>query len=189
MGHEVTTVDIDEDIVEQLNAAEAPVHEPGLDLLISAYGGNSLQATTDHDEVAGTDLTFLAIETPANEDGFIDASALLAAAEDVGEAITEKDDCHLVVVKSTVVPDVIDEELIPTLEAAAGKTDGKEFDVVVNPEFQREGSAVDDFMHPDKIVVATDGDERELDLLVELYQPLVSGGGCPSSRPGAARPR
>ena len=179
LGHDVTAVDIDEEIVERLNAGEPPIHEPGLDPLVSAYGGSSLEATTDHGAVAGTDLTFLAIETPANDDGSIDPAALLAAAEDVGEAVAEKDGYHLVVVKSTVLPDVVEGELVPAIERAAGKTDGDELGVAVNPEFQREGSAVDDFMSPDKIVLGTDGDERALDRLAELYQPLVSDWDVP----------
>ena len=179
LGHDVTAVDIDEEIVERLNAGEPPIHEPGLDPLVSAYGGSSLEATTDHGAVAETDLTFLAIETPANDDGSIDPAALLAAAEDVGEAVADKDDYHLVVVKSTVLPDVVEGELVPTIERAAGKTDGDELGVAVNPEFQREGSAVDDFMSPDKIVLGTDGDERALDRLAELYQPLVSDWDVP----------
>ncbi|PSP77597.1 UDP-glucose 6-dehydrogenase [Halobacteriales archaeon QS_4_69_225] len=179
LGHDVTAVDIDEEIVERLNAGEPPIHEPGLDPLVSAYGGSSLEATTDHGAVAETDLTFLAIETPANDDGSIDPAALLAAAEDVGEAVADKDDYHLVVVKSTVLPDVVEGELVPAIERAAGKTDGDELGVAVNPEFQREGSAVDDFMSPDKIVLGTDGDERALDRLAELYQPLVSDWDVP----------
>ena len=179
LGHDVTAVDVDEEIVERLNAGESPIHEPGLDPLVSAYGGSTLEATTDHAAVAETDLTFLAIETPANDDGSIDPAALLAAAEDVGEAVAEKDDYHLVVVKSTVLPDVVEGELVPTIERAAGKTDGDELGVAVNPEFQREGSAVDDFMSPDKIVLGTDGDERALDRLAELYQPLVSDWDVP----------
>jgi UDPglucose 6-dehydrogenase len=174
LGHEVTAIDIDEATVDRLNDGETTIHEPGLDPLVSAYAGGRLRATTDHAAAADTDVTFLAVGTPANPDGSIDATGLLAAAEDVGGAIAEKSGYHLVVVKSTVLPDVIDEELVPTIEAASGKTDGESIGIAVNPEFQREGSAVEDFMEPDKIVLGTDGDERALDRLAELYQPLVS---------------
>ncbi|MEF8915794.1 UDP-glucose 6-dehydrogenase AglM [Natronomonas sp.] len=184
LGHDVTAVDIDEETVERLNAGETTIHEPGLDPMVSAYAGSSLKATTDHAAVADTDLTFLAVGTPAREDGSIDPSGLLAAAEDVGEAVADKDGYHLVVVKSTVLPDVIDEEVIPTLEDASGKTDGDDLGVAVNPEFLREGSAVDDFMNPDKIVIGTDGDGRALDRLAELYQPLISDWDVPSVETG-----
>ena len=116
LGHEVTAVDIDEETVARLNEGETPLHEPGLDPLVSAYAGGRLEATTDHAAVADTDLTFLAVETPAREDGSIDPAALLAAAEDVGEAVADKDGYHLVVVKSTVLPDVIENELVPAIE-------------------------------------------------------------------------
>jgi UDPglucose 6-dehydrogenase len=173
LGHSVTAIDIDEDIVEQLNAGESPIHEPGLDALLTAYAGNSLRASTDHDSVPDADVVFLTIQTPAREDGSIDIGPLRAAAEDVGAALADADDYTLVVVKSTVVPGMTEEELIPVIEAAAGKTEGVDFGVAVNPEFQSQGSAVDDFMSPDKIVLGTDGDERALDIFAELYEPLV----------------
>ncbi|WP_299237171.1 UDP-glucose 6-dehydrogenase AglM [Natronomonas sp.] len=174
LGHRVTAIDIDEGTVERLNEGETPIHEPGLGSLVSAYAGRRLTASTDHAAAAETDLTVLAVGTPAKADGSIDAAALVAAAEDVGEAIAEKDGYHLVVVKSTVLPDVIEGEVVPAIETASGKTDGGSLGVAVNPEFLREGSAVDDFMNPDKIVLGTDGDERALDALAELYQPLLS---------------
>jgi UDPglucose 6-dehydrogenase len=174
LGHEVTAIDIDEETVDRLNEGETTIHEPGLDPLVSAYAGSRLRATTAHAAAAETDITFLAVGTPANPDGSIDAAGLLAAAGDLGEAIAGKEEYHLVVVKSTVLPDVIAEELIPTIEAAAGKTDGEGIGIAVNPEFLREGSAVDDFMDPDKIVLGTDGDDRALDSLAELYQPLIT---------------
>jgi UDPglucose 6-dehydrogenase len=188
LGHEVVTVDIDEDIVAAINDGEAPIHEPGLDPLVSAYGGNRLRATTDYDVIRETDVTFLALPTPANDDGSIDLGAMKAGAESVGEALAGKDGYHLVVVKSTVVPGTTEDVLRPLIEEASGKTAGEEFGVAVNPEFQREGTAVDDFMEPDKIVLGipgrepgarqtesdgADGDDRALDLLAELYEPLV----------------
>jgi len=173
LGHDVVAVDIDEETVERMNDGEVTIYEPGLEPLVSAYAGSRLRATTDHAAVVDTDVTFLAVGTPAREDGSIDPAGLLAAARDVGSALAEKDGYHLIVVKSTVLPDVIDDELIPAIEAASGKTDGEEIGVAVNPEFLREGSAVDDFMEPDKIVVGTDGDARALDIFAELYEPLV----------------
>ncbi len=179
LGHEVTAIDIDEETVDRLNGGEPSIHEPGLDGLVSAHAGNRLQATTEHAAAVDSDMTFLAVGTPANADGSIDASILRAAAADVGRAIADKDGYHLVVVKSTVLPDVIEDEIVPAIETAAGKTDGVDVGVAVNPEFLREGSAVEDFMDPDKIVLGTDGDERALDRLAELYQPLVSEWDVP----------
>jgi len=173
LGHEVWNIDIDEEIVAAINDGSSPIHEPGLDELVSAYGGRQLQATTDYDVLADTDVTLLALPTPSNPDGSIDLGAMKAGAESVGDVLADKDSYHLVIVKSTVVPGTTDEELIPILESVSGKQEGEDFGVAVNPEFQREGSAVDDFMEPDKIVLGTDGDERASDLLAELYEPII----------------
>ncbi|SEO40488.1 UDPglucose 6-dehydrogenase [Halorientalis persicus] len=173
LGHEVTSVDIDEEIVAAVNDGEAPIHEPGLDPLVSIYGGDQLRATTDYDAIRETDVTFLALPTPKHDDGSIDTSIMEAGAESIGEAIADKDGYHLVVVKSTVVPGTTEDTLTPLIEDASGKTAGEDFGVAVNPEFLREGTAVDDFMEPDKIVVGTDGDARALDRLAEVYEPLV----------------
>ncbi|WP_128225648.1 UDP-glucose 6-dehydrogenase AglM [Halobacteriaceae archaeon SHR40] len=179
IGHEVYNIDIDEELVDAINAGETPIHEPGLDALVSAYGGKTLQASTDYDVIRDTDLTILALPTPNEPDGSIDLSAMKAGIESVGKALREKDGYHLVVVKSTVIPGTTEDELRPILEEASGKTDGDGVGLAVNPEFQREGSAVDDFMEPDKIVVGTDGDERALDLLATLYEPIVTDWDVP----------
>jgi UDPglucose 6-dehydrogenase len=187
LGHEVTAIDIDTDIVETVNAGETPIHEPGLAELVETHAGDRLRATADHAALRETDITFLALQTPAREDGSIDLGALEAGTRDVGEALAEKEGYHLVVVKSTVIPGTIDERLEPLLEEVSGKSAGEEFGIAVNPEFQSQGSAVADFMNPDKLVFGTnagaetagghgsqtDG-ERALDRLNELYEPLVA---------------
>ena len=178
MGHEVANIDIDETVVDQINDGESPIHEPGLDALVSAYGGTSLRATTDYDAIRETDLTMMALPTPNDDEG-IDLSVMKAGIESVGEALREKDGYHLVVVKSTVIPGTTEDELRPVLESASGKTDGEEIGLAVNPEFLREGSAVDDFMGPDKIVVGTDGDDRALELLARLYEPIIADWDVP----------
>jgi UDPglucose 6-dehydrogenase len=173
LGHDVVNVDIDESVVDAINRGEAPIHEPGLDALVSTYGGGRLRATTDYAAIADTDLTMLALPTPSNEDGSVDLSAVGAGARSVGEALAGKDSYHLVVVKSTVVPGTTEDVLAPAIAGAAGKTGGEDLGVAVNPEFLREGTAVDDFTNPDKIVLGTDGDGRALDLLADLYEPIV----------------
>ena len=173
LGNDVWNIDIDERVVSDINDGVAPIHEPGLDALVATYGGDRLQATTEYERLLETDVTFLALPTPSNPDGSIDLHAMKAGARSVGAMLAEKDGYHLVVVKSTVVPGTTEQQLIPLLESESGKTAGEEFGVAVNPEFLREGSAVDDFMVPDKIVLGTDGDERALDLLATLYEPIV----------------
>jgi UDPglucose 6-dehydrogenase len=184
LGHDVTAIDVDETVVERLNAGEAHLHEAGLQPLLDAHVGRRLRATTDHAAIAETDVTFLAVQTPSRADGSIDTSVVEAAARDVGEAIAGRDAYHLVVVKSTVVPGTTDEVLVPLLEDASGKSAGESFGVAVNPEFQREGTAVDDFMNADKIVLGTAGDDRALDRLAAVYEPLVAGWDTPTFETG-----
>jgi UDPglucose 6-dehydrogenase len=183
LGHDVALI-ADEETADGVNAGETAVHEPGLDPLVSAYAGTRLHGTSDPAAVVDTDLTLLAVGTPIDGDGSLDAGVLLEAAEDVGRAIAEKDGYHLVVVKSPVLPGVVEDELVPAVEAASGKTDGEGFGVAVNPESLREGSAVDDVMSPDEIVVGTDGDGRALDGLAELYEPLVTDWDVPTVETG-----
>ncbi|MFD1514570.1 UDP-glucose 6-dehydrogenase AglM [Halomarina rubra] len=172
LGHDVVAIDIDADIVERINAGESPIHEPGLPELIEEHAGGRLRATTEHAALRDTDLTFVAMQTPSREDGSIDLSVVEAGMRDVGETLAEKEGYHLVVVKSTVLPGMTEERLIPVLEEASGKTEGEEFGVAVNPEFQSQGSAVDDFMNPDKLVFGAT-DDRAYGLLRDLYAPLV----------------
>ncbi|MFC7132477.1 MULTISPECIES: UDP-glucose 6-dehydrogenase AglM [Salinibaculum] len=173
LGHDVVNVDIDESVVRAINDGDAPIHEPGLDDLVAAHGGDDLRATSDYDAIRETDVTLLALPTPSHDDGSIDLAAMKAGAEAVGEALAGKDGYHLVVVKSTVVPSTTDGTLAPLIADASGKVEGKDFDVAVNPEFLREGSAVEDFREPDKIVLGTTGSERALERLRTLYAPIT----------------
>ncbi len=179
VGHEVYSIDIDEAIVEAINDGESPIHEPGVAELVSEHSGRRLWARSEYDVVPETDLTMLALPTPSEPDGSIDLRAMKAGVESVGAALRNADGYHLVVVKSTVVPGTTEETLRPILESASGNTDGEGIGLAVNPEFQREGSAVEDFMTPDKIVFGTDGDERARKRLDRLYEPIVEGGAVP----------
>ncbi|MFW6018666.1 MAG: nucleotide sugar dehydrogenase, partial [Halapricum sp.] len=171
LGHTVTNVDIDESVVDAINDGTAPIHEPGLDDLIATHGGDRLVATTDYDDVRDSEVTFLALPTPSNDDGSIDLSAMKAGARSLGEVLATKDD-HLVVVKSTVVPGTTRETVTPILEEASGKTAGEDFVVAMNPEFLREGFALGDFKNPDKIVYGAESDVA-FDMLDRVYEPLI----------------
>ena len=174
LGHEVVTIDIDEDTVNAINDGESPIHEPGLDELVAEHGGGRLRASTDYDKILDTELTMLALPTPSNDDGSIDLQFMEAGAASIGEALAgaerPDDDPHLVVTKSTVVSNTTEDRLAPRI-ADAGLERGTDFLVASNPEFQREGTAVADFLNPDKLVFGTD-DDRATALLHELYAPL-----------------
>jgi UDPglucose 6-dehydrogenase len=172
-GHEVVNVDVDEEIVAAINEAEAPIHEPGLDELVSQYGGQRLRATTDYAEVRYTDVTFLALPTPSREDGSIDLEIMKAGTRSLGEALASKDDSHLVVVKSTVIPGTTEETIAPLLAETSGKTLEEDLHVAMNPEFLREGSAVADFRTPDKLVFGARTDFAR-EQLYEIFDPLLA---------------
>ena len=184
-GHDVTAVDIDPDIVAALNDGRAAIHEPGLDDLLAEHAGDRLRATAEYDGVPDADVTFLAIGTPSREDGSIDLGPLTAAAEMTGEALagTGTEGRHLVVVKSTITPPGVGEVREALREGAGDAADRVE--LATNPEFLREGSAVDDFQHPDKLVFGTDS-EWATDRLETLYEPLLAAtdGDVPVIRTG-----
>ncbi|WP_336337651.1 UDP-glucose 6-dehydrogenase AglM [Haloarcula brevis] len=189
LGHEVVTIDIDEDIVDAVNDGESPIHEPGLDELVAEHGGGRLRASTDYDEILDTELTMLALPTPSNDDGSIDLQFMEAGAASIGEALAggeSTDDPHLVVTKSTVVPNTTEDRLASRI-ADAGLERGTDFLVASNPEFQREGTAVADFLNPDKLVFGTD-DDRATALLHDLYAPLreAADGDVPVVETGIA---
>ena len=170
LGHTVTAIDIDQAIVDTLNAGEAPISEPGLDDLIATHAGGRLTASTSYDAVPESDVTFLAIGTPSNDDGSIDLAGLEAAAKATGEALADKNDRHLIVIKSTVTPPSIRDVLEPAIRTGSNNNDAIE--IAMNPEFLREGTAVSDFQNPDKLVVGTDS-EWSTDQLTAVYDPLL----------------
>jgi len=177
LGHDVTAIDIDESVVDSLNQGKAAIHEPGLDDMLAEHIGDRLRATTDYSVIPETDATFLALPTPSNDDGSLDTAIILAAAESVGEALAEKSDPHLVVTKSTVTPGTTETEIAFTVRKAAGG--GETITFGMNPEFLREGSAVDDFLNPDKIVLGTAGDEWAADTLRAVFEPLIERTNAP----------
>ena len=172
-GHRVICVDLDEAKVAQINAGQSPIHEDGLDALLQANIGSRLTATTDlADAVANSSLTIIAVGTPFDGSA-IDTSYIEAAAKAIGALLRDKESFHTVVVKSTVVPGTTDEVVLPILEQASGKRAGHDFGVSMNPEFLREGSAIGDFMEPDRIVYGGT-DERTFAVLNELYSVFAN---------------
>jgi UDPglucose 6-dehydrogenase len=169
VGHEVICVDIDEKKVQQINAGIPSIYEEGLEELLKKYVGKRLIATTDNEfAVFNTDISFICVGTPSEVGGSINLSIVRSAAESIGSALAKKNGYHVVVVKSTVIPETTEKFVLPILEDKSGKVAGKDFGIAMNPEFLREGKAIYDFMHPDKIVVGSI-DESSGDLVSELY--------------------
>jgi UDPglucose 6-dehydrogenase/GDP-mannose 6-dehydrogenase len=168
MGHEVTCVDIDPERVAMVERGEAPIHEPGLDDLLTA---KRIDATTDlAAAVREADLTLICVGTPSRPDGSIDLSFVERAAGQIGGALVGQTRFHAVVVKSTVVPGSTDTVVLPAVEKASGRSVGVDIGVGVNPEFLTEGQAVDDFLRPDRIVIG--GDPGTVEVLRRLYEPF-----------------
>ena len=167
-GHDCICVDVDASKVERINRGEPPIHENGLEALLKRHVGTRLKATTDlRAAVLDSDITLIAVGTPF--DGTrIDLSFIREAARQIGVALRDKAAYHVVVVKSTVVPGTTDEVVLIELEKASGKRAGADFGVGMNPEFLTEGTAVDDFMRPDRIVLGGI-DARTVDTQRKIY--------------------
>lgn len=167
-GHHVTCVDREHEKVDKINRAIPPIYERGLAQLLRKNVPSNLVATTNlHQAVRETEVSFVAVGTPLDS-GKIDLNYIKEASREIGEALKDKTTYHLIVVKSTVVPGTTDGIVLPLLEKHSGKTAGIGFGVGVNPEFLREGVAVEDFMFPDRIVLGG-MDERSINVLRDLY--------------------
>ena len=173
VGHDCTCVDVDVGKVECINRGEAPIHENGLDEILRRHVGTRLRATTDlRRAVLETEITFIAVGTPF--DGHhIDLTFIREAGRQIGSALRDKPDYHVVVVKSTVVPGTTDDVVLAELEKASGKKAGVDFGVGMNPEFLTEGTAVDDFMQPDRIVLGGT-DDRTIDVQRAVYASFAN---------------
>ena len=166
-GHHVTCIDTDHEKIALLNAGHVPIYEPGLDAIIARnVAEGRLDFATDLSEAVGeADVVFIAVGTPSRRgDGHADLSFVFAAAEAVAGAM---DGFTVVVTKSTVPVGTGDE-----VEAVIAKArPGADFAVVSNPEFLREGAAIEDFKRPDRVVVGVE-EERAREAMRELYRPL-----------------
>ena len=167
------------DKVRAVSEGRSPIVEPGLDTALArAVADGRLRATTDTAEaIRDTEVSLLCVGTPSRRNGSLDLTYLERVAEEVGAAIRDKSDYHVVVVRSTVLPGTTHRVVIPALERTSGKKYGEGFGVSVNPEFLREGTALADFRKPPLTLV---GHNHAADAsgTIALYQsidaPLVS---------------
>ncbi|MFC7356132.1 UDP-glucose dehydrogenase family protein [Jejudonia soesokkakensis] len=168
-GNEVLCVDIDEKKVARMRQGEVPIYEPHLDVLFDRnIEAGRLNFTTSLEEgLTHGDIIFLALPTPEDEDGSADLSYVLNVSEEIGKKIKE----YKVIVDKSTVPVGTAEKV----QAVIAKNASCEFDVVSNPEFLREGFAVDDFLKPERIVIGSSS-ERATTLMKKLYNPFVRSG-------------
>ena len=170
-GHEVVGVDPVSSKIGDLSQGKTPIQEPQVAELISAgHAAGRLRATTDPAAgIRGAEMLWLCVGTPSRQDGGINLDSLTGAIQDIGRSLRGLKTRPLIVVRSTVLPGTTENKLVPVLESASGLSVGRDIQIVYHPEFLREGSAVNDFDDPPKIVVGELA-ERAADRLLDLYQ-------------------
>lgn len=172
-GHRIIGVDTDRYKVNLIRRGKSPIVETGLaGLLAAGVRQGRIQATTDHRQaVLDTELSMICVGTPSRPNGELDLTYVERVCENIGAALREKRSGHIVVARSTMLPGSMAGTVMPTLERASGKQAGRDFGVAINPEFLREGSAIEDFYHPPKTVIGAD-DPAVARKVASLYRRL-----------------
>lgn len=170
LGHKTTIIDIDQNKVDLINSGKSPIYEPGLDELIQKYIGKTLFATTSYDVVMEADVIFIGVGTPSKEDGTADLKYIKLAAQSIGKNLNPFK--FTVIVDKSTVPVGTSDLVASIIEETSGLNSGEHFAIVSNPEFLREGYALEDVFFPDRIVIGTN-DEKARKVMRELYHNLV----------------
>lgn len=170
-GNNVIAVDVDEAKIEGLKQGIIPIYEPGLkEMVLRNVAEGRLSFTTDAvAAVQGSLVSFIAVGTPPGEDGSADLKYVVGVARQIGQAMTGY---KIIVDKSTVPVGTADKVRAAVQEELTARGVAYEFDVVSNPEFLKEGAAIDDFMKPDRVVIGTDN-VRTAEIMKELYDPFM----------------
>ena len=171
MGNDVICVDVDKNKISKLKAGILPIYEPGLEVLVKEnYKRESLKFTTEINSSLNTaEVVFIAVGTPMGDDGSADLKYVLQVAQSIGENMNH----HLVVVDKSTVPIGTADKVKETIQLALdNRNSDLTFDVVSNPEFLKEGAAIKDFMHPDRVVVGADN-ASAMEVMKNLYSPFT----------------
>jgi UDPglucose 6-dehydrogenase len=171
MGNSVTCVDIDQNKIDKLIQGIIPIYEPGLeDMVLENYAKETLKFTTNiADAIAHSTIAFIAVGTPMGDDGSADLQYVLAVAKSIGEHMNK----YMVIVDKSTVPVGTAEKVRAAIQAQLDKRGVSiAFDVVSNPEFLKEGAAIKDFMHPDRVVIGADTD-KAMQVMRDLYAPFM----------------
>jgi len=167
-GNNVVFVDIDTDKVDKINALTPPIYEEGLEEMLGR-NGERIEATKDYGAVEDADAVFICVGTPSNEDGSMNLSYVRKSVEAIAPHMG--DEWKMLVVKSTVLPGTTEGVVIPLLEKLTKMKAGVDFGISMNPEFLREGKAIYDFTHPDRIVIGA-YDKKSEEMMRNLYEPF-----------------
>ncbi len=174
VGMQVTCVDVNARKIENLKQGILPIYEPGLEEIVkrNVAAGRLTFSTHLHDAIQGSEAAFIAVGTPPGEDGSADLQYVMGVAREIGESMTN----YLVVITKSTVPVGTSELVHAALESALdARGSALPFDVASNPEFLKEGAAIDDFMRPDRIVCGV-ASSRAQDVLTRLYKPFTLNG-------------
>ncbi|WNR43762.1 UDP-glucose dehydrogenase family protein [Paenibacillus roseipurpureus] len=171
LGHHTTVLDIDQTKVDLMNAGRSPIYEPGLDHLIENYIGKTLFATTDYSTISQADVVFIGVGTPSKADGTADLRYIRLAAQGIGQHLNP--DKFTVIINKSTVPVGTADLVASIIEESSGLAADTHFAMASNPEFLREGYALEDVFFPDRIVIGTEN-PRSKQVLKELYFNLLN---------------
>jgi UDPglucose 6-dehydrogenase len=172
MGHSINLIDIDNEKVNSINSAIPPIYGNGLKELLSEHVGRNLIATTDYDGIPDSDISLICVGTPPCCDGKLDLSMVRSVSKAIGIALRDCKRYHIIAVKSTVPPGTTEKIVMPIVQEYSEKRP-QDLGFVMNPEFLREGSAIEDFMNPDRIIIGS-FDKMAGDLFEPLYDGLIT---------------
>jgi UDPglucose 6-dehydrogenase len=178
LGHNITITDIDPEKVRAINNGKPPIYENGLEELLKRNAGKRLRAGTGYESLAEADIVFICVGTPPKPDGSANLSYIKSASESIGTSLKCNTSYCVVVVKSTVPPGTTEKNVLPAVLMASGKTE-KEIGFAMNPEFLREGRAVEDFLHPDRIVIGSSyprAGDRVAEVYMNIRAPVLRTG-------------
>lgn len=170
LGHWVELIEIDPDRARSISQGRPQIYEKGLEALLSKHLGERLHVSSIYDHIAESDLSFICVGTPEGEGGRPDLSMVQSACRSLGRSLRDKSSYHLVVMKSTVLPGTTEGLVIPAI-LKHSRREGDEIGFCMNPEFLREGRAVEDFMHPDRIVIGCN-DPTSGELAESVYRGI-----------------
>jgi len=171
LGHQIIFVGRDIKKLSLINSGKSPIYEPGLDHLLEKNLSRITTTIDTPEAIRKTDLAFICVGTPSNDDGSINLDQIREVSQTIGKCLASDAGYHTIIVKSTVLPGTAESLVIPILERESRKTAFKDFGVASNPEFLKEGTAIEDFFHTDRVVIGVN-DLKTKEILERLYQPL-----------------
>jgi UDPglucose 6-dehydrogenase len=171
LGHQIVFVGRDTKKLDLIQSGKSPIYEPGLDQLLEKNVPRITTTLDLPDAIRKTELTFVCVGTPSNDDGSINLDQIRDVCHTIGKSLASDDEYHTIIIKSTVLPGTAETLVIPILEKESLKKAFVDFGVASNPEFLKEGTAIEDFFHTDRVVIGVN-DPKTKEVLEKLYQPL-----------------